>query len=133
MGDAQGVQAAGGGSGTDENTMAMLCHLLALAGIVVPFGNIVGPLIIWLIKKDEMPAVDRNGKEALNFNISFTIYFVAASMVCAVLALILIGILLFLVLAVGGTIFWIIMVVQASMAAKEGRPFRYPITIRFFT
>ena len=52
----------------------MLCHLSSLAGSVIPFGNIVGPLVVWLIKKDEYAFVDDQGKESLNFQISITIY-----------------------------------------------------------
>src|SRR5687767_11747875 len=53
----------------------MLCHLSALAGFVVPFfGCIIGPLVVWLIKKDEFPFVNDQGKESLNFQISMTIY-----------------------------------------------------------
>jgi len=57
----------------DDRTWAMLCHLSGLAGYVVPFGNIFGPLIIWLIKRDQSWFVDDQGKEALNFQISWAI------------------------------------------------------------
>ena len=61
----------------DDRTWAMLCHLSALAGFIIPFGSVLGPLIIWLIKKDEMPIVDVHGKKALNFQITMAIaYFV---------------------------------------------------------
>jgi hypothetical protein len=57
---------------------AMGCHLAALALYIgIPFGNIFGPLIIWLIKKDEIPLVDEQGKESLNFQISLILYGVA--------------------------------------------------------
>ena len=65
----------------DERMWAMLCHLSALAGFVVPFGSIIGPLIVWLIKRDEMPVVDVHGKKALNFQITMAIAYV----VCFVL------------------------------------------------
>ena len=55
----------------DEKTWAMLCHLSAVAGFVIPFGSILGPLVVWLIKKDEMPIVDLHGKKSLNFQIEF--------------------------------------------------------------
>lgn len=61
-------------------TWGMLCHLTALCCWVgVPFGNIVGPLIVWLIKKDETPLVDEQGKESLNFQISISIYAIVAA------------------------------------------------------
>jgi len=58
-----------------EKTWGLFCHLAAFGFFVFPaFGNILGPLVIWLIKKDESPYVDQQGKESLNFQISFTIY-----------------------------------------------------------
>ena len=60
-----------------DYTTGMLCHLLSLTLLIgVPLGNILGPLIIWLIKRDEDPFVDLCGKESLNFQISMTIYIV---------------------------------------------------------
>lgn len=109
--------------GTNPNTMAMLCHLSALALYVgIPFGNILGPLIIWLIKKDEMPEVNEAGKEALNFQISVTIYF----FVSFILMFVLIGIPL--MIAVG--IFNLVMVIVASVKANDGQAYRYPLCIR---
>ena len=57
----------------DERTWAMLCHFSAFSGLIFPFGNFLAPLIIWLIKKEEMPFVEDQGKEVLNFQISMTI------------------------------------------------------------
>ena len=65
----------------DVRTMAMLCHLLALAGYVIPFGNIIGPLVMWLVKKEDHPFIDEQGKEALNFQITVAL----AVMACLVL------------------------------------------------
>ena len=108
----------------DENMWAMFCHLSAFAGYLIPFGNIIGPLVIWMIKKDEYPFVNDQGKEALNFQISITIY----AIISALLALIFIGFLL--LIAIG--VFNIIMIVMASIKANEGILFRYPLTIKFF-
>ena len=104
--------------------MGMLCHLLSLSLFVgIPFGNILGPLIIWLIKKDQFPFVNDQGKESLNFQISVTIYYIVA----AVLMLALIGFLLLPAIA----IFAIVEVIMASVKASKGIPFRYPLSIRF--
>jgi uncharacterized Tic20 family protein len=101
----------------------MLCHLAALAGFVgVPFGNIIGPLIIWLIKRQEIPFVDEQGKESLNFQISLTIY----SIVAALLIFVVVGI--FLLFAI--IIFGLIMVIIASVKTNNGESYRYPLTIR---
>jgi uncharacterized Tic20 family protein len=107
----------------DERTYGMLCHLLALAGFVVPFGNIIGPLIIWLMKKDEFPFVNDQGKQSLNFQISMMIY----AIISAVLTLVIIG--LFLLIAVGITN--LVLVIIASMRANEGQAYRYPLAIQF--
>ncbi len=107
----------------DQNMWAMFCHLSALAGFVIPFGNILGPLVVWLMKKDVYPLVDDQGKEALNFQISMTIYLI----VSAVLILILIGI----VLLIGLAIFEIIVIIMAMVKANDGVAYRYPLNIRF--
>jgi uncharacterized Tic20 family protein len=107
----------------DDRTFGMLCHLVALAGCVIPFGNIIGPLVIWLIKKDQSAFVNDQGKESLNFQISLTIY----GIVSAILIFVLIGILTSIVLG----IFWLIMIIMASVKANEGIAYRYPLTIRF--
>ena len=107
----------------DERMWGMFCHLSALAGYIIPFGSIIGPLIIWSIKKDEIPFVNEQGKEALNFQISMLIYKLAS----IVLWLVFIGILMFAALV----IFNIIMVVIASIKANNGESFQYPLTIKF--
>jgi len=107
----------------DERTFAMLAHLSALSGFVIPFGNIIGPLLIWMIKKDEMPFVDDQGKESLNFQISIFIYLV----VSAVLIIVLIGIVLLIVVG----IFSLIATIIAAVKANDGVKFRYPLCIRF--
>ena len=107
-----------------DNTMAMLCHLLSLIGYIgVPLGNIIGPLIIWLMKKDQDPFVDATGKEVLNFQISATIYGFA----CALLFLVFIGVILLPILIIAVVIYTII----GAVKANEGQLYRYPLTIRF--
>ncbi len=106
-----------------EKTFAIFCHLGAFAGYLLPFGNILAPLIIWLVKKNEMPFVDDQGKESLNFQISITIYFLIA----ALLTLIAIGFIVIIALA----IFDIVMVIIATVKANNGEKYRYPLTIRF--
>jgi len=104
--------------------MGMLCHLLSLVGLLgVPFGNILGPLVIWLVKKDQDAFVDDNGKEVLNFQISVTIY----GIVCGLLIFAFIGILLLPILIIAVVIYTII----GALKANEGVLYRYPLTIRF--
>jgi len=108
----------------DENMWGMLCHLSAFAGYFIPFGNIIGPLVIWLIKKDEYPLVEDQGKESLNFQISIAIY----AVISLILALVIIG--FFLLIAIG--ILNLVMIIVASVKANEGVRFRYPFAIKFF-
>jgi uncharacterized Tic20 family protein len=103
----------------------MLCHLSALAGVIVPFANLVGPLIVWLTKRNEIPEVDVEGKEALNFQISMTIYF----LVSAVLTVVIIG--LPMMVAVG--LFDLVMTIVASVKSSQGVVYRYPLTIRLIS
>ncbi|MCU6712982.1 DUF4870 domain-containing protein [Paenibacillus sp. J5C_2022] len=112
-----------GGSFKEERTYGMLCHLLAFAGFIIPLGNIIGPLVIWLMKKDQSMFVDDQGKESLNFQISILIY----AIVSGLLTLLVIGILLLIALG----IFYIVMIIIASVKANEGVRYRYPLTIRF--
>ena len=108
----------------DERTWAMLCHIGALAGGAVPFGNVIAPLVIWLVKKDGFPFVDEQGKEALNFEITLTI----GAFLCIPLVFVLIGIPLLLALGIFGMVYNII----GAVKANEGVHFRYPFRIEFF-
>ena len=107
----------------EARTFGMLCHLSALAGYFIPFGNILGPLVFWLLKKDQHPFVDDQGKESLNFQISCFLYLI----ISAILIVIFVGIVL--MIAIG--IFELIFIIIATVKANEGVAFRYPLTIRF--
>ena len=107
----------------DERMWAMFCHLSGLAGYIFPFGNIIAPLIIWVLKKDEFPLVNDQGKEAINFQISMTIYIIAS----IILIFLVIGIPLLILLG----LFDLLMIIIASIKANEGTEYRYPLTIRF--
>jgi len=111
-----------GAPSAEERQWAMFAHLSALVGVIIPLGSIIGPLVIWLIKKDTMPFVNDQGKEALNFNITVAI----AAIVGWILCFILIGFLLLAVLAVG----WLVFVIIATIKANEGTTYRYPFTLR---
>jgi uncharacterized Tic20 family protein len=104
-------------------TWCVACHLSALAGFVIPaFGHILGPLIVWLIKRGDSSEIDRHGKEALNFQISMLIY----NLVAGVLCLLLIGFALLAILHILNVVFVII----AALKTSEGQMYRYPLTIR---
>lgn len=123
-----------GTSDKDVFMWGMLCHLSSLAGFVAPFGNILGPLLVWLLKRETHTFIDKNGKESLNFQITVTIF-----------EFVFVGLMLLLFLAtesfvpmlllIGGT--WIVGLaaviysIVAAVAANKGQPFHYPFTIRF--
>lgn len=106
----------------DARTFAMLCHLLAFAGFLIPFGSIIGPLVMWLIKREEHAFVNDQGKEAVNFNISMVIYFIVA----AILTMIVIGV----PIMIGLFIFWLIVTIMAAVQANSGTAYRYPLNLR---
>lgn len=108
-----------------ERQWAMGCHLIALCGVVVPIpaATLLGPLVLWLIKREDGAFIDEQGKESLNFQISLFIYL----MVCVALSVIGIG--LFLIFPVA--VFGFVCVIIAAVKASEGTSFRYPACIRF--
>lgn len=109
---------------SDEKMWGMLTHLLALSVFVgIPLGNVVGPLIIYLIKKDEYPFVAEQGKEVLNFQITWSIIFI----VSAVLIIVGIGI----IMLIGFGIAWLVLVILGSVAANNGESYKYPLSIEF--
>jgi uncharacterized Tic20 family protein len=100
---------------SDERTIAMLCHITGLI-------SFIGPLIVWLLKKDESEFIDANGKQALNFQISIFIY----SIVASILIVLIIGIPL--LIAIG--LFNLVMIILASVKALNGEVFEYPLSIK---
>lgn len=119
---------------------SMLCHLSALAGLLIPFGNVLGPLIIWQIKKNELPEIDPHGKESLNFQITvllitiiFSVFLFSSigygALVGSPLTIISGGLGLGLLLSLIKFTSWILVII-ASVRANNGELFHYP-GIRF--
>src|SRR3954471_6532641 len=103
-------------------TWTILCHASALLGVFFHFpGHVLGPLIVWLAKRDDSPEIDAHGKESLNFQISMLIYNAIAVVFC----LLLIGFFFLAVLWVLNAVF----VIVASIQASDGKFYRYPMTI----
>ena len=121
----------------EQKGWAMACHLAAFAGLVFPFGNIIGPLIVWLVKKDQMPLVNDQGKQSLNFQISLSIVGIAVAVIGGILHFVPIigwivaGLVYLAALAVG--IYALVLVIMASTKAKEGVSFRYPISLKIIS
>ncbi len=104
-----------------SNTWAMLCHLSALAGFLIPFGSIIGPILVWQLKKKDFPIVDDQGKEAVNFQLSIFVYLLVA------MVLMFVGIGFILVAAVGITA--LVLTIIAAIKANQGIAYRYPLKI----
>jgi uncharacterized Tic20 family protein len=116
QGTGAGQTGPGGEVSKDAKTFAMLCHLLGF------FTSFLGPLIIWLIKKDEDKFIDDQGKEALNWQITFIIgWFVGLITMC-------IGIGFIILIALG--ICNLIFCIMGAVKANGGQLYRYPINLR---
>lgn len=107
----------------EDSMLGVVCHLLSFVGFVMPLGNILGPLVLWLIKRGSSPYLDAVGKETLNFNISWSIYLIVA----ALTMLVLIGFVLFPLVALA----WLVLAIIGAVTASNGKFHRYPLTIRF--
>jgi len=111
----------------DDRLWSTLAHASALTGLVFSFWGLlcgfIGPLIIWLIKRDQSPLIADHAKEALNFNISFTLYHLVAAFT----------IILFIGLALVPIVYitWLVFLIIGSVKSYQGQYYRYPLTIRF--
>jgi len=109
---------------------AMFCHLSGLLGWAIPVvGHVAGPLIIWQVKKNDIPSIDEHGREATNFQLSLMIYLLAGGIIAFIASFACIGFLLFPALgavAIAGAIFTVI----GGIKANEGVVYRYPMNLR---
>ncbi len=136
----------------NENTNAFLIHISAFAGFIFPFGNIITPLIAWQSLKDRSPFLDDQGKEAVNFNLSYTLYIFLISIAFIPFAFgsffrnwnhhnfnmnfdfnmsNLFGFIGFGSITGIIYIIGIALVIIASLKAREGENYKYPFTIKF--
>jgi uncharacterized Tic20 family protein len=111
-----------GAADANARQWAMIAHLSALAGLVIGL-NWLGPLIVYLVKKDEHPFIADQSREALNFNLSVFIYV----LVSVVLIFIVIGFLLLPAIGIA----WLILTIIAGVRANNGEAYRYPLSIKF--
>lgn len=110
----------------DERLWAMLAHFSAFAMYFTGIGYFLGPLIVWLIKRDGHPFVDDQGKEALNFQITITLIFITAVLLCFTI----IGMVIGVPVLLGLHLYQIVCIIIAGIKASDGVAFRYPLTIR---
>lgn len=131
----EGEPATATTSPRDDRQYAMLLHLSALAGFL--FGGLLflGPLIMWLIRKDQSPFVDRHGRAAVDFHISLLIYGLAATLLLVVVAVATLGLgilLLIPAIIVGALLVLVLTIVfpiLAALKANDGLEYRYPLAI----
>ncbi len=118
------IPTAAPSTSSPTRTWSVLCHASALLGLFFHFlGHLLGPLIVWLLKRGDSPEIDAHGKESLNFQLSMLIY----DAIAAILCIILIGVPILIILWIMNTV----LVIIASIRASEGKFYRYPFTIRF--
>lgn len=134
----------------EARSWAVACHLSALAGMWIPVGHLLGPLVVWLIKRNDDPFIDEQGKEAVNFQLSATLYGIAlvALLILAIapmgIADVVVGpmngggprMLAFLFMVLVGlaaaiaSLGWLVLVITAAIRASRGEGYRYPLTLR---
>ena len=118
----------------DELNWGMACHLASLIAFIgVPFGNLLGPLIVWMMKRETSSYVDFHGRESLNFQLSVTLYAVIGGLIGFVLMVLTLGIgaIILVPIAVLFGLAALVLSIIAAIKAKEGENYRYPFTIRF--
>lgn len=119
-------------SDADRKNWAMAAHLSALIAFVgIP--SLIGPLVVWLAKRDSDPYVATHSVHALNFNISVLIYTIVGSIALGIVGIVTLGIgfLLAIPVVIIALIVWLVLVIQGGLAASRGEQFRYPMTIDF--
>ena len=109
----------------DEHNLAMLAHLLALLGFVIPGMNILVPLLIWLIKRDESNYVAHHSRESLNFQITLTLLVaIWIALKLAIIGLFLLPLVPVIVVTA------LILMIRAALKASAGDYYRYPFCLR---
>ena len=128
------TDASSDGISAEQRQWAMFAHLSALVGGVITggwafsVGCFIGPLIIWMIKKDTMPFVDDQAKEALNFNLTVAaIFFVLLILTLGTLG---IGVILTRPVGLVVGLAWLVLTIIAGIKANEGVAYRYPFAVR---
>jgi len=96
---------------SSNSNWRLYLEALAFSFFICPFGNVIGPLVLWLVKKDTNPVINEEGKKVINFNISWTLWIIAS---CGF-----------------GFLVWLVIQIIATLKAANNEPFKHPLTIRF--
>ncbi|HEY4374736.1 MAG TPA: DUF4870 domain-containing protein [Burkholderiales bacterium] len=113
------------GYSSEERSWSAIAHLAAFAGLVIPLGNILGPLLVWLVKRNELPLVDTEAKEAMNFQITVTL----CLLLCIPAFFIGVGGIMFVVILFGA----FFLMIKAAIHASKGEDYSYPFTVRMIS
>jgi len=114
----------------DERTWGMLAHLTAFSGFLIPFGNIIGPVIVWMSGKADSSFVDEHGKASLNFQISLTLFFLLS----LILGFFLGPLVIILIMVFGiAVLYGIVMIIVNSVKAHNGEDGEYALSNRFLS
>ena len=116
-----------------EKTWAMYIHLSALSGMLIPFGFIIGPIVLWMMRREKSPLIDAHGKEAINAQITGLIFTVVIGSVAFMLTFIFIGFLLIPVVIVVYFLYGVLFPILAGLKAEKGEFYRYPLNLRFLS
>lgn len=116
---------------SEERTWALIAHLSTFTAFISGIGVVLGPLVVWLIKRDTMPFVAEHAREALNFNITVMLAGLAL-IIFTIFTIITVGIGALLTIPAGLALFalWIVFTIIAAINANNGQPYRYPFTLR---
>jgi uncharacterized Tic20 family protein len=117
------MEASLGDNSMNERTYCMLIHFSVFAGYAVPLAGLIVPIVLWQLKKNEMPSVDAHGKMVLNFLLSIILY----GAVCLALTFFIIGIPMLIALSIAG----IVLPIIGGIKANDGVLWQYPLIINF--
>lgn len=114
-------------SDSELKKWTVILTLSPLAGAIIPFGHLIAPLVIWLVKKTELPGLDPIGRANLNYQISWTIWMLIAVVLAVVGSCLILP--MALPMAVG--IAWLVITIISAMKASNGEDYKYPLSIEF--
>lgn len=117
----------------NDKTYSSITHLSSFAGWIFPFGNIIVPFVLWLVKKNESNYIDTHGKAAVNFQLSLMLYTFLLALIIIPLTIFTLGLGLIAVILgfIPAVILIIATIISASIKATNGEYYDYPFTIEF--
>lgn len=118
----------------ESRNWAMAAHLSALVASFLGFA-VIGPLVVWLVKKDDDPFVAEHSREALNFQLTWLVAGLVGGIIGFVIGVVTLG-LGFILLALLGGLFalaWLVLTIVAGVKASSGEHYRYPLTVRLIS